>query len=81
MIFKVWQSFPWVAESVKHLTSAQLMISWSVSSSPVSGSVLTAQSLETASDSVPPSLSASPLLVLCLSQRNIKKYNNNQELK
>ena len=32
-----------------------------------SGSVLTAQSLEPASDSVSPSLSAPPLLVLCLS--------------
>ena len=39
-----WDS--WVAQSVKHLTSAQVMISWFVSSSPASGSVLTAQSLE-----------------------------------
>ena len=38
-----------------------------VSSSPVSGSVLTVQSLEPASDSVSPSLSAPPHLVLCLS--------------
>ena len=36
----------WVAQSVKHLTSAQVTISQSVSSSPVSGSVLTAQSLD-----------------------------------
>ena len=51
----------WVAQSVKYLTSAQVMISRFVSSSPVLGSVLTAQSLEPALDSVPLSLS------LCLS--------------
>ena len=38
-----------------------------VGSSPASGSVLTAQSLEPASDSASPSLCAPPLLVLCLS--------------
>ena len=53
----------WVAQSVKCLTSAQVLISWSVSSSPASGSVLTAQSLEPVSDSVSPSLSLS--LSLC----------------
>ena len=47
----------WVAQSVKHLTSAQVMISLLMSSGPVSGSVLTAQSLEPALDSVSPSLS------------------------
>ena len=47
----------WVAQSVKLLASAQVTISLSVSSSPASGSVLTAQSLEPASDSVSPSLS------------------------
>ena len=57
----------WVAQSVKHLTSAQVMISRLVSLSPASGSMLTAQSLEPASDSVSPSLSAPPPLVLCLS--------------
>ena len=57
----------WVAQSVKRLTSTQVMISWFVSSSPSSCSMLTAQSLEPASDSVSPSLSAPPLLVLCLS--------------
>ena len=36
----------WVVQSVKHPTSAQVMISLFVSSSPASGSVLTAQSLE-----------------------------------
>ena len=47
----------WVAPSVTHPTSAQVMISRSVSSSPTSGSVPTAQGLEPASDSVSPSLS------------------------
>ena len=36
----------WVAQSVKHLTSAQVMIMQSLSLSPVSGSVLTTQGLE-----------------------------------
>ena len=57
----------WGAQSVKHLTLAQVMISQFVGSSPVSGCVLTALSLEPASDSVSPSLSAPPLLTLCLS--------------
>ena len=48
------------AQSVKRPTSAQVTISRSVSSSPVSGSVLTAHSLEPVSDSVSPSLSAPP---------------------
>ena len=52
----------WVAQSVKHLTSAQVMISQFVSSSPMSGSVLTAQSLEPASNCVSPSPSVPPLL-------------------
>ena len=56
-----------MAQSVERLTSAQVMISWSLSLSPVSGSVLTAQSLEPVSDSALPSLSAPPLLMLCLS--------------
>ena len=42
----------WVAQSVERLTSAEVMMSQFVSSSPVSGSVQTAQSLEPASDSV-----------------------------
>ena len=62
---KVWGA--WVAQSVKHLTSAQVMISQLVGSSPTLGSVLTAQSLEPALDSVSPSLPAPPLLMLCLS--------------
>ena len=59
-----------MAQSVEHPTSAQVMISWFVSLGPTSGSVLTAQSLEPASDSVSPSLSAPPLLVLSLSFKN-----------
>ena len=55
----------WVAQGVKHSTSAQVTISRSVSSSPAWGSVLTAQSLEPALDPVSPSLSALPLLTLC----------------
>ena len=54
-IFNHWGT--WVAQSVERPTSAQVMISRFVSSSPASGSVLTAQSLEPASDSVSPSLS------------------------
>ena len=66
----------WMAQSVKRLTSAQVMISQSVSLSPTSGSVLTAQSLEPAADSVSPSLSFPSLAcALSLSQKyiNIKK--------
>ena len=69
----------WVAQSVEPPTSAQVTISQFVSLSPASGSVLTAQSLEPASNSVPPSPSAPPLLMLCLSLclknklKNIKK--------
>ena len=50
------------------------MISRSVGSSSTSGSVLTARSLDPASDSVSPSLSAPLLLALCLtlSKINIK---------
>ena len=54
------------AQSVKRLTSAQVVISRFVGSSPASGSVLTAWSLEPASDSVSPPLSAPPLLMLSL---------------
>ena len=59
----------WVAQSVKRPTSAQVMISQLVDSSPASGSVLAAWSLEPALDSVSPSLSAPPPLMLCLSQK------------
>ena len=55
-----------MAQLVKRLTSAQVMISQFMSLSPASGSVLTAQSLEPALDSVSPSLSAPPLFMLSL---------------
>ena len=61
----VWGA--WVAQSVERPTSAQVTISRSVSLSPASGSVLMAQSLEPALDSVSASLSAPPRLMLCLS--------------
>ena len=56
-----------MAQSVEHPTLAQVMISQLVGSSATSGSVLTAQSLEPASDSVSPSFSAPPQLVLSVS--------------
>ena len=57
----------WVAQSVGRPTSAQVTISRFMGSSPASGSVLAAQSLEPVSDSVSPSLCAPPLFMLCLS--------------
>ena len=57
----------WVAQSVGHPTSAPVMISRFVGSSPALGSMLTARSLEPAWDSVSPPLSAPPLLMLSLS--------------
>ena len=63
---KISSEGAWVAQLVKRLTSAQIMISQFMSLSPMSGSVLTAQNLEPASDSVSPSLSAPPQLALCL---------------
>ena len=51
-------------------TSAQVTISRFRSLSPTSGSVLTAHNLELASDSVSPSLSAPPPLMLYLSLTN-----------
>ena len=60
----------WVAEWVKRPTSAQVMISQFVGSSPAWGSVLTAQSLEPVSDSMSPPLSAPPLFTLCLCLKN-----------
>ena len=70
-VIRMCHGGPRVAQSVKRPTSAQVAISWYVSSSPASGSVLTAQSLELASDSVSPSLSAPPpfMLYLSLSQK------------
>ena len=70
-----------MAQSVKHLTSAQVMISQFMSSSPTSGSVLTARSLEPVSDSMSPSFSVpSPLgLGLSLSKMTtcLKKFFKN----
>ena len=71
--FSVQETGAWVAQLVKHLTSAQVMILQFVSSSPTSVSVLTAQSLEPASDCLPPSLSAPPPLSLFFSKINIRK--------
>ena len=64
----------WVAQSIKHLTLAQVMISRFVISGPESSSLLTAQNLEPASNSVSPSLIALPsfTLSLSLSKTNIK---------
>ena len=58
-----------MAQSVKRLTLAQVMISWFVGSSPESGSVLTAQSLELLRILCLP-LSAPFPLSLCLSLKN-----------
>ena len=64
----------WMTQLVKHPTSTQIMILQSVSSSPTSGSVLTAQNLEPALNSVSPSLSSlsphSCSVSLCLSKTN-----------
>ena len=57
----------WVAQSVKHLTLAQVMTPWFVGSNPTSGSVLTARSLEPALDCVSLSLWPSPTCTLSLS--------------
>ena len=56
-----------MAQLVEPPTSPQVMISQSVCLSPALGSVLTAQGLEPALDSVSPSLSDPPPLMLCLS--------------
>ena len=62
-----------MAQLAKHQTLAEVMISRSVGSRPSSGSVLTALSLELASDSVSLSFSAPPPLALCLSLSKIHK--------
>ena len=56
-----------MAQSVKHLTLAKVMILQSMSLNPASGSVLTAQSLEPALDSVSPLSAPPPTLTLSLS--------------
>ena len=72
----------WVAQSVDCPTLAQVMISQFLGSSPAWGSVLTAWSLEPTLDSVSPSFSAPPLLVLSslsLSQNYTLKKKKNQK--
>ena len=60
----------WVAQLVRRLTWDQVMISQFVGSSPVSGSVLTSQSLEPASHSVSLSLTLLCSCFVCLSLKN-----------
>ena len=64
----------WVAQLFERPTLAQVPILQFASSSPVSGSVPTAQGLEPASDSVSPSLPAPSPLALCLSLSKINKH-------
>ena len=68
---QIWNDGPpgWLSLlSIRLLISAQVMISQFMSLGPPSGSVLMAQSLEPASDSVCLSVCLSlPLLMLCLS--------------
>ena len=72
----------WVAQSVKHPTLAQVMVMRFESSSPALGSVLTARSLEPASDSVSPSLSAPPLPAHMLARfLSLSKINKNMFLR
>ena len=75
-IFKKWSVLKnnppgtpgWLSQlSDRLLILAQLVISRFLSLSPTLGSLLTAQSLEPASGSVSPSLSAPPPFMLCLS--------------
>ena len=70
-----------MAQLVKRPTSAQVITSQFVSSSPASGSGLTARSLEPASDSVSPSLSAPPPLTFCLSLSKINKHYKIKKIK
>ena len=65
----------WMVQLVKGPASAQVMISPFLSSMHTSRPMLTAQSLEPVSESVSPSLSVPPLLMLCLylSKININK--------
>ena len=68
-LFKNWGlRGTWVAQSVVHPTSARVVISRSVSSSPTLG--FCAGVVEPASDSMSPSLSAPPPFTLSLSKVN-----------
>ena len=69
-----------MARSVKHPTWAQVMIARFVSSSPLSGSVPTAQRPEPASDSVSPSLSL-PLPCSCSVSLSFSKRNKHLKKK
>ena len=70
-----YESGAWVAQSVERLTSAQVMTSPFLGSSPTSGSVVTAQGLEPVLDSVSPSLSL-PLPCSCPVSFSLSKINN-----
>ena len=63
----------WVAQSAKHPTSSHVLLSWFVGLSPTSGSVLTAQSLDSVSASIP----VPPLIMICLSPSKIKETLTN----
>ena len=63
----------WVAQLVKHLTLAQVLISRLVGLNSVLRSVLTDQSLEPSSDSMSPSLAASRPFALSLSLSKMNK--------
>ena len=62
----------WVAQSVKCPTPVQVMISWFMSLSPVSGSVRTAQSLECALNSVSPSCYPLQLALFLKNKQTLK---------
>ena len=64
----------WEAQLIGCPTSAQVVISWFVGSSPVPGSVLTAQSLEPPLYSVSSSLCPYPTHTLSLSPSKINKH-------
>ena len=71
-IFIYWGA--WVAQSVKRLTSARVLISRFVSSSPVSGSVLSAQGLLRIlclPNSLCPSLAHALSLLLSLKKKKV----------
>ena len=72
MYSNTWEWGACVTQLIKCPT--QVMMLQFLSLSPASGSVLTAQRLEPASDFVSPSLSAPPLLTLCLSLSKINKH-------
>ena len=72
----------WVAQPVKRLILAQVIISRFMSSSPALGSVLRAQSLEPASDSVlPEPFPGSCFVSRSLSKISIKKKKDFNKIK